>query len=73
MAKILIVDDDPELREMFTDMLEMDEHEVIQAVNGEDGIKVYRKSKSDLIITDLVMPEKNGIDMLMELKKEISD
>ena len=71
MAKILIVDDEPQLREMLTDMLEMDEHEVVEAVNGVEGVKKYHESKPDLIITDLVMPEQNGIDMLLELKKKV--
>lgn len=70
MAKILIVDDEPQLRVMLTHMLEMDEHDVVEAVNGVDGVRMYRECQPDLVITDLVMPEQNGIDMLLELKKE---
>lgn len=73
MAKILIVDDEPQLRDMLRHMLQQDSHEVIEAENGLQGCKIYREQKPDIIITDLVMPEQNGIDMLLELKKEFSD
>ncbi len=70
MAKILVVDDELQIRVMLKHMLEQDQHEVIEAANGSDGSRLYREAQPDLIITDLVMPEKNGIDMLLELKKE---
>jgi len=70
MAKILVVDDESHIRVMLKHMLEQDRHEVIEAENGSDGCRIYRDARPDLIITDLVMPEKNGIDMLLDLKKE---
>lgn len=70
MAKILIVDDEPQLRMMLTHMLKQDNHEVLEADNGAQGIAMYRQHKPDMMIADLVMPEKNGIDMLLDLKKE---
>ena len=73
MAKILIVDDEPQLRLMLTHMLNQDDHEVIEAENGVHGEQLYRQHSPDLVITDLVMPQKNGIDMLLELKKEFPD
>ncbi|HHH48161.1 MAG TPA: response regulator [Gammaproteobacteria bacterium] len=70
MAKILVVDDEAQVRGMLAKMLSVEHHEVIEAENGVQGCKKYREHQPDLLITDLVMPEKNGIDMIMELKKE---
>ena len=70
MAKILVVDDEAQVRGMLVKMLSVEHHEVIEAENGVQGCKKYREHQPDLLITDLVMPEKNGIDMMMELKKE---
>lgn len=73
MAKILVVDDEPTLRTMLTHMLEKDDHEVLVANDGAQGIDLYRENRPDLVISDLVMPNKNGIDMILELKKEYPD
>ncbi len=70
MAKILVVDDEAQVRGMLVKMLAVEHHEVIEAENGAQGCKKYREHQPDLLITDLVMPEKNGIDMILELKKE---
>ncbi len=70
MAKILVVDDEAQVRGMLVKMLAVEHHEVIEAENGAQGCKKYREHRPDLLITDLVMPEKNGIDMILELKKE---
>ena len=73
MAKILIVDDEPIMRDMLTQMLLQDHHEVLMAENGEQGCAIYREEQPELIITDIVMPEKNGLEMLMDLKKEFPE
>ena len=70
MAKILVVDDEQSIRIMLTHMLEQEGHEVIVAEDGEQGVNLYRDNLPDLVISDLVMPNKNGIDMILELKKE---
>jgi len=73
MARILIIDDEPQIRSMLKLMLERDGYEVIEAPDGVEGIKVYRQNPADLIITDLIMPNKDGIGMIIELKKEFPD
>jgi len=73
MARILIIDDEPQIRSMLKLMLERDGYEVIEAPDGAEGIKVYRQNPADLIITDLIMPNKDGIGMIIELKKEFPD
>ena len=73
MARILIIDDEPQIRSMLKLMLERDGYEVVEAPDGVAGIKVYRQNPADLIITDLIMPNKDGIGMIIELKKEFPD
>ena len=73
MARILIIDDEPQIRSMLKLMLERDGHEVVEAPDGVEGISVYRQNPADLIITDLIMPNKDGIGMIIDLKKEFPE
>ena len=73
MANILIIDDDNQFREMLRQMIERDGYEVIEASDGKEGIALYRKNPTDLIITDLIMPEKDGIETIQELKKDFPE
>jgi CheY-like chemotaxis protein len=68
--KILIVEDDNFVAEVYsTKLLEMG-HEVQIAQNGEEGISLIEKGKPDLILLDIIMPVMGGIEMLGELKKK---
>ena len=73
MARILIIDDEPQIRSMLTLMLEREGYEIVEAADGVAGIKIYRQNPADLIITDLIMPNKDGIGMIIDLKKEFPD
>lgn len=73
MARILVIDDEPQIRSMLRLMLERDGHEVVEAPDGIEGIRTYRQNPVDLIITDLIMPNKDGIGMIIELKKEFPE
>ena len=70
MARILIIDDEPQIRSMLKLMLERDGYEVAEAPDGIEGIRTYRQNPADLIITDLIMPNKDGIGVILDLKKE---
>jgi DNA-binding response OmpR family regulator len=70
MAKILVFDDEPSILLMIKKMLEKAGHEVDLALNGRDGIELLEKNKPDLVITDILMPEKEGLETIMELKKK---
>jgi CheY-like chemotaxis protein len=70
MALILVIDDEPQIRSMLKLMLERDGYEVAEAPDGIEGIRIYRQNPADLIITDLIMPNKDGIGVIIDLKKE---
>jgi CheY-like chemotaxis protein len=70
MARILLIDDESQIRSMLRLMLERVGYDVIEAADGMEGIKQYRDNPADLIITDLIMPNKDGIGTIIELKKE---
>ena len=73
MERILIIDDEQQIRSMLRLMLERDGYEVLEAPDGIAGIEAYRQKPADLIITDLIMPNKDGIGMIIELQKEFPD
>jgi two-component system response regulator (stage 0 sporulation protein F) len=69
MAKILVIDDERPIRSLLRAALEGDDHQVLEAANGRLGLELYREWSADLIITDLVMPEMSGLDLISELTK----
>ena len=73
MESILIIDDEPQIRSMIRLILERSGYTVIEASDGIEGIRRFREKPVDLIITDLIMPNKDGIGMIIELKKEFPD
>jgi len=70
MATILIIDDEELVRVLLRTTLEAAGYEVVEAPNGRQGLELYRQRPTDLVITDIVMPELNGLDMLLELTRE---
>ncbi len=73
MKKILIIDDEPPVRKMMKKLLEKNQYQVFEAQNGEIGIKSCIVCKPDLVTTDLIMPEKEGLETIRELKKQEPD
>ena len=73
MARVLVIDDESQIRSMLRLMLERVGYEVIEAPDGIEGIRRYRENPADLIISDLIMPNKDGIGMMIELKKEFPE
>ena len=70
MAKILVVDDDPDLVESVTKLLEDKNHQVVQAYGGIEGLEKARKEKPDAIILDVMMDDKDGYQVCKELKAD---
>ena len=73
MKRILVVDDEAPIRAMLAQMLETEGYEVHTAEHGEEGLELVRKVVFDLVITDMIMPVKDGLKFIMELIKDYPD
>jgi PAS domain S-box-containing protein len=69
-GRILLIDDDSKIRKLFIQKLAGRGYEMIEACDGKGGLKLYHENRPDLVITDLVMPEKEGIETITELKRD---
>ena len=67
MATVLIIDDDADIRETVKLMLR--EHSTVTAADGDEGLNICRQSLPDLVIVDIVMPRKEGIETIIDLRK----
>lgn len=70
MADILIIDDDDVFRDVLASALEHSGHVVRQAANGVEGLQLFHQQPAELVITDIVMPEKEGLDTIRDLRRE---
>lgn len=68
--KILLIDDDKHFREMFAELLRRNNYEVIEASDGKYAIQSVINHEPQLIITDIIMPEKEGIETIIDLKRK---
>jgi CheY-like chemotaxis protein len=73
MTRILIIDDEAMIRNLLVKILEREGYNTITASDGKEGIKSHRENPADLIITDLIMPGKEGIETIMELRRDFPD
>lgn len=69
MSKILVLDDEPSILLMIKKMLEKAGYEVSIASNGKEGMRLFEKDKHDLVISDIIMPEKEGLETIFELRR----
>jgi DNA-binding response OmpR family regulator len=72
MQSILVIDDDKLMCLALARILTSAGYDVAQAFNGDEGLQMYRNRDFDLVITDLIMPDKEGIQIIRELRKEDS-
>lgn len=70
MATILIIDDEEGIRALLRTTLNAAGYEVVEAINGREGLERYRHTPTDLVITDIAMPELNGLDMMLALTRQ---
>ena len=68
MADILVIDDDATIQLVFSQFLTGLGHEVRQAENGKEGMSMIQEARPDLVITDIMMPEMDGLEILMQLR-----
>lgn len=73
VASILIIDDDSSIRRVLRGALERAGHRVEEAENGAEGMQRYRTAPADVVITDLFMPDQDGIETIQELREEYPD
>jgi CheY-like chemotaxis protein len=67
---VLVIDDDETIRVLLRTILEREGYRVVDAPDGAKGIRRYEESPTDLVITDLIMPGKEGIETIRDLRKE---
>jgi len=70
MARILVIDDDPNIRRVLQRMLDRAGHEVAVAVDGVEGLRLFAAEAFDLVITDIIMPRREGLETIVELRRQ---
>ena len=73
MKHILVVDDDEAIRSLLKTILEPEGYEVSSAADAKEAIRLFRRNPSDLIITDIIMPEQEGLKTIFDLRQEHPD
>lgn len=68
--RILVVDDEPQIRDMLRESLTRAGYEVLEAPDGKQAIEMLRKQTFDIVISDILMPEKDGLEVIMYLQRE---
>ncbi len=69
MSRILVIDDEQPLRRVLRSIMERAGHTVLEAPDGSEGMALWRQAPTDVVVTDIFMPEKDGIQIIMELKR----
>ncbi len=68
--RVLVVDDEPEIRQMVRELLTRAGYDVTEAADGKVAIEALRKQPFDVVISDILMPEKDGLEVIMFLQRE---
>ncbi|NOY45900.1 MAG: response regulator [Deltaproteobacteria bacterium] len=66
---MLVVDDEVEVRGMLSQVLRRAGHEVVEAADGNEGVERFREMRPDLTVTDILMPGRGGLSLIMEIRK----
>ena len=73
MARVLVIDDDEQTRALVRHMLDREGHEVEEAVDGADGLRLFGKSPPDVVLTDINMPGLDGHDVIEAIRMQHPD
>jgi CheY-like chemotaxis protein len=73
MATILVIDDDPQICDVLQQVLREEGHVVHSALNGVEGISQYRQYLPELVFIDILMPEKEGLETIQDLRREFTN
>ena len=71
--RILVIDDDVLVLEVLSEMLTGAGYEVVGASDGVEGLRLYREAPFDLVLTDMIMPEKDGLEVVMDLRRDFPE
>ena len=71
MARILLIEDNDSIRTLLREALELAGHTVIEARDGAEGLDLFPQAGADLVITDIVMPDKDGLDVVTALREQV--
>lgn len=70
MARILVIEDETSIRRLMRQTLEQAGHEIVEAYDGDEGLRLFHRHPADLVITDLFMPRKDGWDVIAEIHRD---
>jgi CheY-like chemotaxis protein len=70
MARILVIDDDAAVRELLREKLALEGHEVLVAAEGLEGLRLHREHLPKVVITDIIMPGRSGIELVFEIRQQ---
>ncbi|MCP9438772.1 MAG: response regulator [Nitrospira sp.] len=70
MPSVLVIDDDDQIRRMIREALEQVGYVVQEARGGEDGLKQYRANPTDVVLMDILMPDRDGLESILALRQE---
>lgn len=70
-ARLLIVDDNPSMAKTTADILTMKGYEVFTAHSGREALEILRREKIDLLLTDVIMPDMNGVDLFVQARRTV--
>lgn len=73
MPSVLVVDDQDQVRQLVREILEQSGYEVEEARDGKEGLDRYRTRSTDLVIMDILMPDQDGLETIMTLRREFPD
>ena len=73
MASVLVIDDEVQIRRMLRKVLETEGYEVMDAADGSKGISLYREHPADLVLTDILMPNKEGLETITTLRRDFPE
>jgi DNA-binding response OmpR family regulator len=67
-ATILIIDDSSDVRAIMCEALTLDGFQALEAADGREGVRLFREARPDLVLLDMIMPEKDGLETLKEIR-----
>lgn len=70
MKKILFIEDEAALQKTFGDILSQEGYKMVSAIDGEEGLRLVKSEKPDLVLLDLILPKLNGFEVLKQLKED---